>query len=227
MKGRDVKMSDYRGKVVVLNFWTRTCGPCLKEMPSIAELAKMLEPMKDVVVLAVSIDDGPDDVKDTLTGVLREPPPFSILFDPDGRNVVYGKFGTRLFPETWIIDKRGVVRARFDGGRDWRTPRSSSSSTTSAAAATARCKRTRRSIAAASRRGASRAAHRRMELVQVRTSTRSRSSQSTIVRRPSTITPSLEVRSHRAREHEALDVAADATSSSGPARGRRARRPAR
>ena len=122
MRGKDVKLSDYRGKVVVLNFWTKNCGPCLKEMPSLAELTHMLADRKDVVVLAVSTDEGPADVKDTLKSVLREEPPFSVLFDPDGDGVVNGKFGTRLFPETWLIDKRGVVRARFDGGRDWANP---------------------------------------------------------------------------------------------------------
>ena len=45
--------------------------------------------------------------------------PFPVLFDPDGEKVVMGKYGTHLFPETWLIDKRGVIRARFDGGRDW------------------------------------------------------------------------------------------------------------
>jgi len=41
-----------------------------------------------------------------------------VLFDPD-RKIITGKFGTRLFPETWIIDPRGVVRLRVDGARDW------------------------------------------------------------------------------------------------------------
>src|SRR6218665_2158083 len=40
MSGAKVKLSQYRGKVVVLNFWTKTCGPCLEEMPEIADLAK-------------------------------------------------------------------------------------------------------------------------------------------------------------------------------------------
>jgi peroxiredoxin len=122
MKGRDVKLSDYRGRVVFLNFWTKNCGPCLKEMPSVAELAHMVADRKDVVVLAVSTDEGPSDVADVLKSILREEPPFPVLFDPDGDKVVVAKFGTHLFPETWLIDKRGVIRARFDGGRDWANP---------------------------------------------------------------------------------------------------------
>jgi peroxiredoxin len=116
--GHEVTSASLLGKVVVLNFWTKTCGPCLQEMPEIAELAKILRPKTDVVLLTVSTDDGPADVADTLKSVLREGVPFPVLFDPESR-VVLGKFGTHLFPETWIIDKRGVIRARFDGARDW------------------------------------------------------------------------------------------------------------
>ena len=121
MKGNTVHLSDYKGKVVVLNFWTKTCGPCLEEMPSLAELAQILKDRPDVAMLAVSTDDGPDDVKPTLQTVLRGEAPFRVAFDPDA-NIVNGKYGTHLFPETWIIDPRGVIRARFDGGRDWTNP---------------------------------------------------------------------------------------------------------
>lgn len=118
MAGKEVSLESFRGKVVVLNFWTKTCGPCLQEMPEIADLARIVRPKGDVVVLTVSTDEGPEAVRDTLKAVLREEPPFPVLFDPEAA-VVGAKYGTRLFPETWIIDKRGVVRARFDGARDW------------------------------------------------------------------------------------------------------------
>jgi hypothetical protein len=87
-------------------------------MPELADLAKILRERSDTAVLAVSTDDGPDDVRDVLKGVLREEPPFTILFDPDAK-IVGGKYGTHLYPETWILDKRGVIRARFDGAREW------------------------------------------------------------------------------------------------------------
>jgi peroxiredoxin len=121
LRGRTVALDSFRGKVVVLNFWTKTCGPCLEEMPQLAELTKIVRDRADVVVLAVSVDEGPDDVRPTLQTVLREEPPFTVLFDPDSK-VVAGKYGTRLFPETWFIDKRGVIRARFDGAREWNDP---------------------------------------------------------------------------------------------------------
>jgi len=121
LHGATVTLDSLRGKVVVLNFWTKTCGPCLEEMPDLAELTKIVRDRPDVVVVAVSVDQGPDDVSATLQTALRESPPFDILFDPDSE-VVGGKYGTSLFPETWFLDKRGVIRARFDGARDWTNP---------------------------------------------------------------------------------------------------------
>jgi len=118
MTGKEVRLSDFRGKVVVLNFWTKTCGPCLEEFPDLVDAAKVLQKHDDVVVLGVSTDDGPDDVKDTLQSILKEPVPFPIVFDPEAK-VVSKQFGTHLFPETWIIDKNGVIRARFDGAKKW------------------------------------------------------------------------------------------------------------
>ena len=121
LKGGTVSLDALRGKVVLLNFWSKTCGPCLEEMPSLAELTQILKDRADVVVLAVSIDEGPEAVNQTLKTVLRGPPPFDVLFDPDAQ-VVTSAFGTRLFPETWLIDKKGVIRARFDGAREWNSP---------------------------------------------------------------------------------------------------------
>ncbi len=117
-KGAEVSLESYRGRVVVLNFWTKTCGPCMEEMPEIADLTRILRPMNDVAVVTVSTDDTAQEAVDTLKSVLKEEPPFSVLMDPEAESV-RGKFGTSLYPETWIIDKDGVVRARFDGAREW------------------------------------------------------------------------------------------------------------
>ncbi len=118
MNGRPVRLSSLRGKTVFLNFWTKTCKPCLEEMPALAELARVARGHKDLVVLTVSTDEGPDAVRDTLQVALGGDPPFPVLFDPES-SVVLDRYGTRLFPETWIIDPDGIIRARFDGARDW------------------------------------------------------------------------------------------------------------
>lgn len=118
MNGKPVRLSSFRGKTVFLNFWTKTCGPCLEEMPALAELGRIARSRDDIVVLTVSTDEGPDDVRDALKVALNGDPPFPVLFDPESK-VVLDKYGTQLFPETWIIDPNGIIRARFDGARDW------------------------------------------------------------------------------------------------------------
>lgn len=118
MNGNLVRLSSYRGKTIFLNFWTKTCPPCLQEMPSLDVLAKIAQKRKDFVVLTVSTDDGPDDIRDTLKVALNGEPSFTILFDPEAK-VVGERYGTKLFPETWIIDDDGIIRARFDGEKDW------------------------------------------------------------------------------------------------------------
>jgi thiol-disulfide isomerase/thioredoxin len=123
LEGRKVRFSSFlkRGKPVVLNFWTKTCPPCLEEMPALADLARMLK-SEDIEVVTVSTDEGPEAVKDTLQARLEgRPPPFTVLFDPDGE-MLTAKFGTTLFPETWLIDGHGIIRARIDGQRDWTNP---------------------------------------------------------------------------------------------------------
>lgn len=118
MNGKPVRLSSFRGKTVFLNFWTKTCAPCLQEMPALAELGRIAQSRKDIVVLTVSTDEGPDDVRDALKVALNGDPPFPVLFDPESK-VVMDQYGTQLYPETWIIDPNGIIRARFDGARDW------------------------------------------------------------------------------------------------------------
>lgn len=115
--GSTFRLSEHRGKVLILNFWTVTCQPCIEEMPSLLELGRMLKGRKDVELVLVSTDRD----WDTVRTVLRDDAPFISLLDPD-RAVVRGKFGTQLYPETWLIDREGIIRLRVDGRRDWSNP---------------------------------------------------------------------------------------------------------
>lgn len=118
LSGAEVSLDAYRGKVVVLNLWTLTCGPCKEEMPEIADLTRILADRPDVAVLTVSTDEDPNEVSTTLRALLGGDPPFRVLMDSDAK-VTAGLFGTKLFPETFLIDPRGVVRARVDGAKKW------------------------------------------------------------------------------------------------------------
>lgn len=118
LDGRKVRLSDYRGKVVLLNFWSKTCKPCLEEMPSLHDLGTILAERSDIVLLTITTDESAADAQATLQSVLRSNANFVTLVDPGGE-VVAGKYGSKLYPETWFIDPNGVIRARIDGPRDW------------------------------------------------------------------------------------------------------------
>lgn len=107
-------LSEHRGRVVVMNFWSVTCGPCIEEMPTLVELSRILEERRDIELVTISTDRDWDQVR----AVVPDGSDLTVLLDPD-REITRGRFGTRLFPETWVIDPRGVVRLRVDGARDW------------------------------------------------------------------------------------------------------------
>lgn len=112
--GHPWRLSEHRGRVVVMNFWTITCQPCVEEMPALEELARIIEGRDDVELVTISTDHSWDEV----ATVVRPGSPLRVLLDSD-KAVVRDRFGTRLYPETWIIDPDGVIRLRIDGARDW------------------------------------------------------------------------------------------------------------
>lgn len=116
-EGRPWKLSEHRGRVVVLNFWSITCPPCLEEMPTFEDLAHLTARWGDVDVVAISTDD----TWEAASPAIPARPRATYLLDP-GKTVTRGRFGTMLYPETWIIDRNGVIRFRFDGQRDWSDP---------------------------------------------------------------------------------------------------------
>jgi cytochrome c biogenesis protein CcmG/thiol:disulfide interchange protein DsbE len=111
-----VTLSQYRGKVVVLNFWATWCPPCIEETPS---LVRMQASMKDkgVVVLAVSIDAD----NDAYHKFLKDFGVNMVTVRDEARKAssLYGTFG---WPETYVIDRNGVIRRKFIGAVDWTSP---------------------------------------------------------------------------------------------------------
>ncbi|HET7207497.1 MAG TPA: TlpA disulfide reductase family protein [Terriglobales bacterium] len=113
---RSVTLSQYRGQVVILNFWATWCPPCVEEMPS---LVNMSQKMKDrgVTVLGVSIDVDADAYHRFLKQYGVD---FLTVRDPDQKSA--SLFGTHGWPETYIIDRNGIVRRKFIGAVDWNSP---------------------------------------------------------------------------------------------------------
>lgn len=114
VNGKKVSLSQFRGKVVVLNFWATWCPPCRAEMPSMEKLNKAMQG-KDFVMLAVNVEeDGRDRVKDFLR---QNPHSFTVLVN--GAEVGQSKYGVFQFPETFIIRPDGVVAEKVIGMIDW------------------------------------------------------------------------------------------------------------
>jgi peroxiredoxin len=112
--GKPWRLKDHRGKTVVMNFWSVTCQPCVEEMPSLVTLSTIAAKRKDFEVVAISTDKDWEAVAPIFPPNTR----LKVLFDPQ-RKIVKDKYGTKLYPETWVIDPGGVVRMRIDGPRDW------------------------------------------------------------------------------------------------------------
>jgi thiol-disulfide isomerase/thioredoxin len=110
-------LHDLRGKVVILNFWATWCPPCVEEMPS---LVAMQNQMKDrVTVLAVSTDDSDNEYRRFIQEHGLHPTLLTVRDDAKRSNALYGSF---RFPETYVIDKQGVLRRKFIGPVDWTKP---------------------------------------------------------------------------------------------------------
>jgi cytochrome c biogenesis protein CcmG, thiol:disulfide interchange protein DsbE len=113
---RKVSLDQFRGQVVVLNFWATWCPPCVEELPSLMNLQNRLRE-RGVAVLGVSIDvDG-----DAYHRFLKlHNINFLTVRDPEQK--VAGMYGTTGWPETYIIDRQGVLRRKFVGPVDWNSP---------------------------------------------------------------------------------------------------------
>ncbi|MBI4596320.1 MAG: TlpA family protein disulfide reductase [Candidatus Tectomicrobia bacterium] len=114
LNGKTVSLTDYRGKVVFLNLWATWCPPCREEMPSMQKLYDQLQG-QEFEILAVSIDSdgarsvGPFMNKYGLT--------FPALLDTDNR--VARLYRVTGVPESFIIDKKGVIKKKIIGPMDW------------------------------------------------------------------------------------------------------------
>ena len=148
-QGKPVKLSDFRGKVVLVNFWASWCGVCKTEKPSLAALAEDLGDRDDFVVLGLASDHTWSDVLVAIVASLAPGVPlpkgevsmaqalqaysqlpggvpFKVLLDPpsDDGNIgaITRTWGIKAVPESALIDRDGNIRAYFVNKRDWSSP---------------------------------------------------------------------------------------------------------
>ncbi len=114
--GKEMKLSDYKGKVILLNFWATWCPPCRKELPDLSTLSTELKD-KDFKMIGVSVDDNQEVLNSFLkTNNLS----YTVVFEP---NELVAKYMTsagqnqNVVPQTYIIDKNGKVVEAIMGSR--------------------------------------------------------------------------------------------------------------
>jgi cytochrome c biogenesis protein CcmG, thiol:disulfide interchange protein DsbE len=111
-----VTLSQFRGQVVVLNFWATWCPPCVEETPSLVQMQARLK-NRGVVVLAVSIDDD-----ETAYHKFLKEYGVNMVTVRDAAKKAATLYGTFGWPESYVIDRKGVIRRKFIGPVDWTSP---------------------------------------------------------------------------------------------------------
>jgi peroxiredoxin len=110
------RLSDYRGQVVIVNFWATWCPPCREEMPS---MQRAWEQIQDEAMVILAIDVG-EDADTIFTFTADYPVEFPLLLDLDSR--VIQEWPVRGLPTTFIVDPQGRIAYRAIGTRDWEDP---------------------------------------------------------------------------------------------------------
>ena len=117
LDGKPQRLEDFRGRVVLVNFWATWCAPCLEEMPSIEKLRRSLDAQRFAVV-AVNVGEGP--AKAAAFVEQMGIGGFHVLLD---REVKASKaWGARVLPATFIVAPDGSIRYRYFGALNWARP---------------------------------------------------------------------------------------------------------
>ena len=108
LNGEKVKLSDYYGKPIFLNFWATWCGPCVREMPHIQEVSE--EYADKIIVLAINISDSSDDVKTFVDNAK-----YTFNFGLNESGSLLDKYNSYSIPLSVFIDKDGIIKERHIG----------------------------------------------------------------------------------------------------------------
>jgi peroxiredoxin len=109
LDGKKVSLGDYRGSVVLLNFWATWCAPCRAEIPDL-EAAYQAHKDNDFVVLGINVQESPQDVGPFVSALNMTYP---ILMDPEGK--VWQQYRGLGLPMSLLVDEEGVIQVRHMG----------------------------------------------------------------------------------------------------------------
>jgi len=113
LNGKPVRLSDFRGKIVLLNFWATWCPDCRIEMPSMQKLHSRFKDT-DFVLVSISIKESASEVQKFFK---KHKLTFIGLLDSDGE--VGSQMGIRAIPTTFILDRNGKIAGTIMGSREW------------------------------------------------------------------------------------------------------------
>jgi peroxiredoxin len=117
LRGGNTGMADYKGKIVLLNFWATWCMPCRAEMPGMETLWQNYKE-QGLVIAAVSVDEGSRGRIETFTKLLDLS--FPILLDPESK--VSDLYKVSNMPTSFLIDRNGKIISRIVGTEEWTSP---------------------------------------------------------------------------------------------------------
>ncbi len=118
-----IKLSEWKGRTVLVNIWASWCPPCVEEMPSLIEFAKIAKKELNLDIIAVSMDDEWQDVENLFKkmklGNIKDSP---LIIVRDENVMVTKEYGVNKFPETFLINKDFKVQRKFIGSQNWTSP---------------------------------------------------------------------------------------------------------
>ena len=118
MNGQPLKLSDYKGKIIIVNFWASWCNPCVEEFPS---MIKLVDKMKDdVMVIAVSTDDQKKDIEAFMKAFSIPRPGFEVVWDKD--KSIMKAYGVEKVPESFLIGRDFKLIRKVLGIENWSSP---------------------------------------------------------------------------------------------------------
>ncbi len=124
LDGKTIKISDFRGKVVLINLWATWCGPCRMEIP---ELVKISEDMKaqGVEIIGMTAEDDRGNNEHSVKAFVKQQNiPYQIIWTNEDVNEEFGSLGNFSIPASFVLNRDGQVTAIYRGFSPTRTPQS-------------------------------------------------------------------------------------------------------